>query len=119
MRGISTSSAIRAGPNASAIPWVRHIMEKRVQLQRPRNSAVEIKVHVRVRIVPVITHDPMPRALLQRVAVRTPALQLVADATVEIVVAPARSVAPEREAPLGKKIIDKLCDRPVHALHHR
>jgi hypothetical protein len=85
-------------------------------LHGPFEPAFQFDADVRVRVVLIAPDEPGADGLVERVPVRPAALLLVADATVEVVVAVLH--APERSATHGEEVVHQLRGRTVQALHH-
>jgi hypothetical protein len=87
-----------------------------LKFRRAPDSALELKMDARSRIIAVIRADACPSALRERISIRASALQLVPQAPVEVV-APTRA-APKWETPLGEHVIDELRDGAMDGAHN-
>lgn len=91
--------------------------EECVEFQGALHGAIDIDVDVSMGISSVVGYELVTGALGQRISIRAPCLQLVADAPIEIL--SVGGLAPKREVARGKDVVDQFRDRPVKFLHHR
>src|SRR5687768_2653829 len=111
---MTSSSASRFA--FAIISRVRDTFEKRAELHRALHPSVDVDVYARVRVVARVRADPVALALRQRVSIRAPTLQLVANAPVEVILLPA--IDPEGHEPHVKHVVHELRNRAVDPLHH-
>ena len=90
----------------SLVPLVGHAGQESVQLQGAFHGALQLDADAGVGVVFGTPADPVAGALRQGVPIRPAALELVADAAVEVVLVPGAD--PEGEQAGGQLVVDEL-----------
>jgi hypothetical protein len=103
-------------PLLLVIAFVGDVFHEGAERLGAGDGALEVNTDARVRIIAPIFYESGTDTLSKHVSVRAAALQLVADAAIEII-AFAR-FAPEGQVSLGQRVIDKFCNRAMETLHH-
>lgn len=113
--GLVTS--VTMSPRTALISLVRYVREKRVHLHRPRDAPLKIHTHARVRILPIVAAQSVSYALTEGIPIGAPALNLIANAPVEIFLLVPRG--PEWDVALNQYVVDQFRNRPMDLPHHR
>ena len=98
------------------VPSVANIIHERVELEGAFHAFVEIYEYAGVGVIAIVGADAVALGLTERVTIRTTALQLIAQAAVEVIVAVVGS--PERAQAFVERVVHQLGDGAVRSSHH-